>query len=76
MAFGSLIDGAGQLKSTTDRLEEVWSVTRSVWNDEVSRRLEEDHIEPLFSQVRTTLDAITRLNSVLTTACRDCQENQ
>lgn len=74
MAMGSLIDGAGQLKSAADRLEEVWSVAKASWKDAVSRSLEEEHLEPLFGQVRLTLDAIARLNGVLVTACRECED--
>ena len=76
MALGSLIDGAGQIKSAADRLEEVWSIAQSSWNDSVSRNLEEEHLEPLMQQVRKTLDAITRLNSVLVTACRECEDRE
>ncbi len=76
MAQGSLIDGAGQIKTAADRLEEVWSVAKSSWNDSVSRSLEEEHLEPLFQQVRTTLDAIARLNGVLVAACRECGDRE
>ena len=76
MAQGSLIDGAGQIKTASDRLEEVWSVAKSSWNDSVSRSLEEEHLEPLFQQVRTTLDAIARLNGVLVAACRECEDRE
>lgn len=76
MAKGSLIDGAGQLKSASDRLEEVWAASRTIWDDAISRSLDEEHFEPLFVQVRTTLDAIQRLNSVLINACRQCEDQQ
>lgn len=74
MALGSLIDGAGQIKTAADRLEEVWAVARSSWDDAVSRSLEEEQLQPLFQQVRTTLDAIARLNGVLVAACRECED--
>ena len=76
MAMGSLIDGSGQLKAATDQLEETWAAAKEQWHDAVSRSLEEEHLEPLFSQVRMTLDAIARLNGVLVTACRECQDNE
>ena len=76
MALGSLIDGAGQIKTAADRLDEVWSIAKSSWNDTVSRNLEEEHLEPLMQQVRTTLDAISRLNGVLTAACRECEDRE
>lgn len=76
MAMGSLIDGSGQLKAAADQLEETWTAAREHWQDAVSRSLEEEHFEPLFSQVRMTLDAIARLNGVLVTACRECQDRE
>ena len=76
MAMGSLIDGSGQLKAASDQLEETWEVARAVWDDAISRSLDDEHLEPLFVQVRTTLDAIARLNGVLVTACRDCQDRE
>lgn len=76
MALGSLIDGAGQIKTATDRLQEVWAVAKSTWNDPISQNLEEEHLEPLFQQVRATLDAIARLNGVLITACRECEDRE
>jgi hypothetical protein len=76
MALGNLIDGAGQIKTATDRLEETWSSAKSSWNDAVSLSLEEQHLVPLLDHVRTTLDAISRLNGVLVTACRECEDRQ
>lgn len=76
MAMGSLIDGAGQLKAASDKLEEAWELAQPDWNDAVSRNLKEEYLEPLFAQVRGTLDAIARLNGVLVTACRECQDQQ
>ncbi|MEK6260761.1 MAG: hypothetical protein AABP62_19350 [Planctomycetota bacterium] len=76
MAMGSLIDGSGQLKAACDQLEETWAAAREGWHDAVSRSLEDEHLEPLFTQVRTTLDAIARLNGVLVTACRQCQDRE
>lgn len=76
MALGSLIDGAGQIKTAADQLEEVWAIARSSWDDSVSQRIQEEQIEPLLLHVRTTLDAIARLNGVLITACRECEDRE
>lgn len=76
MALGSLIDGAGQLKSASDRLDEAWALARSSWNDSVAQNLDEEHLQPLFQQVRVTLDAIARLNGILVSACRDCEDRE
>ena len=76
MALGSLIDGAGQIKSATDRLEEAWVLTKASWDDPVRQTLESEHLDPLFQQVRITLDAISRLNGVLVAACRECDDRE
>ena len=76
MAMGSLIDGSGQLKAAADQLEETWAAAREEWQDAVSRNLDDEHLEPLFVQVRTTLDAIARLNGVLVSACRECEDRE
>lgn len=76
MALGSLIDGAGQIKSAADHLEEVWAVARSTWNDSVSQRIDEEQIQPLLQTGRATLDAIARLNGVLIAACRECEDRE
>lgn len=76
MALGSLIDGAGQIKTAADRLEEVWSVAQSSWNDAVSQKLDEEQIQPLLQTGRATLDAIARLNGVLIAACRECEDRE
>ena len=76
MALGSLIDGAGQLDAAADLLEETWLAARTHWDDGVSRSLNEEHFEPLFAQVRMTIDAISRLNSVLMSACRECEDQR
>ena len=71
-----MIDGAGQIKTATDRLQETWYAAKSSWKDSVSQNLEEQYLEPLFDQVRTTLDAISRLNGVLIAACRECEDRE
>ena len=76
MALGNLIDGAGQIKTALDKLEETWSVAKSSWNDSVSQNLEDEHLIPLMDQVRSALDAISRLNAVLVTACRECEDRE
>lgn len=76
MALGSLIDGAGQIKSAADRLEEAWALTKASWDDPVSQTLESEYLDPLFQQVRITLDAIARLNGVLVAACRECDDRE
>jgi hypothetical protein len=59
-----------------DKLEEAWEATRPEWNDVVSRAMEEEQLRPLLEQLRMTLDAVTRASNVLTTACRECEDER
>jgi chemotaxis regulatin CheY-phosphate phosphatase CheZ len=76
MKHGGLTDGAGQLKMAGDKLEEAWELARADWNDVVSRSMEEEQIEPLLQQLRATLVAVSRTSIVLTTACRECEDER
>ena len=76
MKHGGLTDGAGQLKMAADKLEEAWEAARPDWNDIVSRAMEDEQLQPLLQQLRSTLDAVTRTSLVLTTACRECEDER
>jgi hypothetical protein len=76
MKYGGLTDGAGQLKMAMDKLEESWIAAKENWADIVSRTMEEEQLQPLLDQCRLTLDAITRTSNVLTSACRECEDDR
>ena len=63
MKHGGLSDGAGQLKMAADKLEEGWEAARPVWDDIVSRTMEEEQLAPLMQQLRSTLDAVARIST-------------
>ncbi len=75
MKHGGLTDGAGQLKMAADKLEEAWEAARPDWNDVVSRTMEEAQLKPLLDQLRSTLDAVSRTSVILSTACRECEDD-
>ena len=76
MKHGGLTDGAGQLKMAADKLEEAWEAARPAWNDIVSRTMEEEKLGPLLDQLRSTLDAVSRMSVTLTTAVRECEDER
>lgn len=76
MKHGGLTDGAGQLKMAADKLQEAWDAAQANWHDVVSRSMEEEHLKPLLDQLRETLDAISRTGTVLTQACRECEDER
>ncbi len=76
MKHGGLTDGAGQLKMAADKLEEAWEAARPSWDDIVSRTMEAEQIKPLFDQLQSTLDAVSRLSVTLSAACRECEDER
>lgn len=76
MKHGGLTDGAGQLKMAADKLHEAWEAARADWNDVVSRSMEEEKLKPLLDELRETMDAISRTGTLLTQACRECEDER
>ena len=75
MKHGGLTDGAGQLKMAADKLEDAWQNAREQWNDVVSNSIDVEQLEPLRQQLRSTLDAVSRIGVILGTACRECEDD-
>ena len=59
-----------------DKLSAAWDAAREDWNDIISRTMEEEQLTPLLQQLRGTLDAVSRTSIVLTTACRECEDER
>jgi hypothetical protein len=76
MKHGGLTDGAGQLKMAGDKLEEAWEAAHADWNDIVRRTMDEEQMKPLFDQLRSTLDAVSRVSVILGNACRECEDER
>lgn len=68
----SLDAGASKLKRSMKTLQEHWAETKSRWQDQASRKFEEDQLASLKNEVNATLSAIDRLASILDTAKREC----
>ena len=50
----------------------AWQEASEHWNDEVSRKFCENHLEPLGPVVKLSLDAISRMTQVVSGMHRDC----
>lgn len=72
MKQGDLSPVVGSLKFAIRDLRSRWDDTREVWSDEVARRFQEQHIEPLDPVVQNALKAIDRLGQVLVQAYEAC----
>lgn len=69
-----LESGAGRIRRALEQLELTWAEAAAEWNDEVSRAFCEQRLEPLLPVVKTSLDAIGRMNTMLREAQRDCEK--
>jgi hypothetical protein len=65
-------EGRGQLAKSIKELTHRWMETKSVWDDPVSRRLEEELLHPLESDLRNAVGAMDRVGVLLATIRREC----
>ncbi|HVT30832.1 MAG TPA: hypothetical protein VHE81_22695 [Lacipirellulaceae bacterium] len=56
-----------------ENLETVWNEISSQWDDSVSRRFREEHLEPMIPRLKLGLDAISRMSLVIDEVERDCE---
>jgi hypothetical protein len=68
-----LLTGAGRIRYALENLETVWNEISSDWNDGVSRRFREQHLDPMVPRVKLALDAISRMTLLMDEVERDCE---
>jgi hypothetical protein len=69
-----LATGAGRIRYALETLQLSWREIEEEWDDAVSRRFSECHLEPIGPKVKLALDAIERMHMLLTQMQRDCEE--
>jgi len=69
-----LATGAGRIRHALETLQLDWHEVEAEWNDAVSRRFCEYHLEPIGPKVKLALDAVERMHMMLTQMQRDCEE--
>jgi hypothetical protein len=67
-----LSSGAGRIRHALDNLETVWNGVADEWNDAVSHRFREQHLDPMIPRVKLALDAISRMTLLADEVQRDC----
>jgi hypothetical protein len=65
--------GAARLVRGLKDLHAVWEEASEDWNDSVSAGVFKDHIEPMTPIVKSALDAIGRMRTLLHEAQRDLE---
>ncbi len=68
-----LSTGAGRIRHAFENLETVWNGVSDQWNDAVSRRFREHHLDPIIPRVKLSLDAISRMSLLMDEVERDCE---
>ena len=64
--------GLGKLKQAAKDLKIEWEQARAVWNDENSRKFEQNFVLPFLTRVRNAETAMAHLDAVLQEVRRDC----
>jgi hypothetical protein len=68
-----LSTGAGRIRHALEKLEIVCGEAADQWNDAVSRRFREEHLEPIVPRLKLALDAISRMDLLINEVERDCE---
>ena len=74
MHIGNLQAATGRLQDALDQLQLAWEQTRDQWQDENSRHIEEELLEPLAHEVKAAIPAIGQMAQALQHAVRECEE--
>lgn len=61
-----------QLTKAAKQLEERWREAQMAWDDPVSRRFEEQYLQPLYADLKTALSAMGQMAALLERIRRDC----
>lgn len=67
-------EGRGQLGKSVKELMNRWAETKSMWDDPVSRRIEENFLRPMEVDLRNAVGAMDRVGILLQAIRRECGE--
>ena len=68
----SMLTAKAQLMKATKTLTLHWNNANEHWNDPVSRKIEEQHINPLLDSVRTAIGAMETMGEAIAHSQSDC----
>ena len=66
------ISPAARLEDALKQLEASWMATREHWTDPVSQKVEDEFLVPLHGQVRSMLDAVSKMSLIMRKAEQEC----
>lgn len=68
-----LATGAGRIRHALQHLEVTWNEVSTQWDDSVSQRFHEQHLESMIPRLKLGLDAISRMTLLIDEVERDCE---
>jgi hypothetical protein len=68
-----LATGAARIRHAMENLDIVWNEVSPEWNDAVSRRFREQHLDSMVPRLKLALDAIARMSLLMDEVERDCE---
>ncbi len=72
MSSGNMHTSAAQIRDAMNELLGAWQDAAPYWNDGVSRRFCETHLEPLGPLVKLSLDSIANVARMVDQMHREC----
>lgn len=66
-----LYTGSGRIRNATEELLRAWDESAEVWDDAVRERFFEERVEPILPIAKNALDAVGRMQTLLSEAQRD-----
>jgi hypothetical protein len=73
MNGGALYSHGTHIHDAIEELLAAWVEAEQLWNDSVSRRFCEEHLEPLGPIVKLALDSTFRMSHVVNQMHHDCE---
>ncbi len=73
MRLWDLDTGAAQLRDSFDDLQIAWQQTGEQWQDSVSEKFCENHLEPIGPALKKALDAVEQMQHLVNQVRRDCE---
>ena len=70
----SLPAASTRAEAATKELKRTWQDLLTRWDDEVSRSMTKNGIEPLDQELSRTLEAFERMDALIRKAMSECQE--
>ena len=66
------VSPGARLEDALKQLEMAWMVTKEHWHDPISQKVEDEYLVPLHGQIRSMLDAVSKMSITMRKAEQEC----